>query len=92
MKIEVKVIPNAKKRGITRLASGIVVKLNAVPLEGKANAELIRFLSEILKIRKSAIRIIKGEKDRHKILEIPIDENDFDAIIAGQAHDAHNRT
>ncbi|MEN6615752.1 MAG: DUF167 domain-containing protein [Syntrophorhabdus sp.] len=90
MKIEVKVIPNAKKRVISLSTSGIVVRLTAAPLEGKANEELIRFLSDILKIRKSAIKIIKGEKDRHKIIEIPMEESDFHVAITGNVQDVRN--
>ena len=91
MKIEVKVIPNAKKRAIARSGAGVMVRLTALPLEGRANEELVRFLSDILKIRKSAIKIVKGQKDRHKIVEIEMDEPDFDVIVAALAQDGSGR-
>jgi len=81
MKVKVKVIPNAKKRALVRDGPGITVRLTAQPLEGKANEELVRYLSEFLSVRKSAIKIVRGEKDRHKIVEIPIDENEFEALM-----------
>ena len=83
MQIEIKVIPNAKKRALVRNGSEITVRLTAQPLEGKANEELVRYLSDLFKVRKSAIKIVRGEKDRRKTLEIPIDEKEFDALLAG---------
>jgi len=77
MKVEVKVIPNAKKRAMARTPAGITVRLTALPLEGRANEELIRYLSDIFKVKKSAIRILRGEKDRRKLVEIPIDEREL---------------
>ncbi|HBL23427.1 MAG TPA: DUF167 domain-containing protein [Deltaproteobacteria bacterium] len=74
MNVEIRVIPNAKKNAITRTGDGITVRLTALPLEGRANEELIRYLSDVLKVRKSAIRIVRGEKNRRKVLDIPIDE------------------
>ncbi len=81
MKVEIKVIPNARKRMLSRDGSHITVRLTAQPLEGKANEELVRYLSEVLNVRKSAIKILRGEKDRRKIVEIPIDEEEFDALL-----------
>ena len=85
MNVEIKVIPNAKKRMITRTGAGITVRLTTVPLEGRANEELVRYLSDILKVRKSAIRILRGEKDRRKVLSIPIDEKELDLLLGEPA-------
>jgi len=46
------------------------VYLTAVPIDGKANKELIKLLSKELNINKSKISIIKGEKNKEKVLEI----------------------
>ncbi|MCK5491294.1 MAG: DUF167 domain-containing protein [Candidatus Pacebacteria bacterium] len=46
------------------------VYLTAVPVDGKANKELIKLLAKELKIGKSRIAIIKGEKKSEKIIEI----------------------
>lgn len=81
MKIEIKVIPNARKRMLSRDGSLVTVRLTAQPLEGKANEELVRYLSEVLKVKRSAIKIVRGEKDRRKIVDIPIDEEEFDALL-----------
>ncbi len=83
MNVEIKVIPNAKKRAIARTPAGITVRLTALPLEGRANDELIRYLSEIFKVKRSAIRILRGERDRRKVLDIPIDEKELETLLGG---------
>ena len=45
-------------------------QLQSTADKGKANKELIKFLSVELKISKSEIFIVRGEKCREKIVEI----------------------
>jgi hypothetical protein len=75
MNIEIKVIPNAKKREIIREGANFKVKLKSIARDGKANEELIEYLSELFMIRKSEIKIIRGEKDRRKVVSIPVEES-----------------
>lgn len=70
MKIEIKVIPKAKRNSIDFDATPIKVHLTAPPIEGKANQALVDFLSEYYKITKNNISIIKGLKSRHKVVMI----------------------
>lgn len=81
MNIDVRVIPNAKKRSITRNDAGITVKLTALPFEGKANRELIEYISAILKVKRSKVKIVGGEKSRHKTLSVPINPDELDALF-----------
>lgn len=46
------------------------IYLTAVPVQGKANRELIKLLAEKLGVSKSRISIIKGEKSREKVVEV----------------------
>lgn len=46
------------------------ISITAPPVDGKANAELRRFMAGKLDIPKSSISIISGETGRRKILEI----------------------
>lgn len=46
------------------------IYLTAVPVDGKANKELIRLLAEKLGVSKSRIEIIKGEKSKEKVVEV----------------------
>lgn len=80
MNIEVRVIPNAKKRAITRVGSQFKVKLVSLPREGRANEELIEYLSGVFGVKKSAVRIVRGEKERNKVVSIDIDEAVLDTL------------
>jgi uncharacterized protein len=66
--IAVSVQPGAKKsEWVGVLEDGTVkIKIKAPAQEGKANQELIRFLSESLGLRKSGVRIVSGETGRKK--------------------------
>ncbi len=69
VKILVQVHPGAKKNQILRFANGVWhLKIAAPPVEGKANKELISYLSEILDVSKSRISIEKGTTSRRKMI------------------------
>lgn len=65
--IDVRVIPRAAKAGIagTRDAA-LLVRLNAPPVEGAANAELIEVMSKALGVPRRAVTIVAGERSRNK--------------------------
>ena len=52
------------------LRSAVKVRLTAPPVEGRANEELIKFLSEVLGVAKSQMEIVAGEKGRDKLVSI----------------------
>ncbi len=70
MRIEVKVVPGAKKDFLKEEEGRWKIYLRAPALEGRANKALIKFLSERLKVAKSQIEIIKGLKSRRKTIKI----------------------
>jgi uncharacterized protein (TIGR00251 family) len=71
MIIKVKIIPNAHKNSIEGFQEDTLkIKIKAPPDKGKANEELIDFLSDIFSIAKSQIRIISGHSSRLKKIEI----------------------
>lgn len=71
VKITVRVQPGARKNEVLGFQEDILrVKIAAPPVEGKANRELIVFLSEVIGIRKSDITIEKGETAKRKVLGI----------------------
>jgi uncharacterized protein (TIGR00251 family) len=49
---------------------GVRIRLAAPPVEGAANAELISFLAKKLGVPKSAVRVVKGERGREKLVEV----------------------
>jgi uncharacterized protein len=70
-RITVHVQPNAGRNAVVSLDDGILrVKIAAPPVEGKANQQLIIFLSKVLNLRKSDISIDKGTTGRNKLLTI----------------------
>ena len=70
--IEVRVIPNAKKNDISVENEKIKVYVKAPPVGGKANKAVIEVLTDFFKVKKSDIKIIKGEKSRKKVIEVNI--------------------
>ena len=46
------------------------IYFTAVPIQGRANKELVKLLSEKLDVNKSRIKIIKGEKNKEKVIEV----------------------
>ena len=61
VRIAVQGHPGAKRNEVVRFEEGVWhIKIAAPATEGKANKELIEFLSELLDISKSRISIDKG--------------------------------
>ena len=68
--IPVRVIPRARRNEIKKAGEIFKVHLAAPPTEGKANKMLLELFSEHFHLKKSRLRIIKGEKSRNKLIEI----------------------
>ena len=75
MKLEVRVVPRARRNLIKKQNNLIKVYLTKPAHKGQANAQLIEFLSKELKIKKYQIRIVKGQASRQKIVEIDGETN-----------------
>lgn len=70
-RIPVKVTPRSSRNEMSLQADGSYkIKLTAAPVDGAANEALIRFLSKELDVPKSAVRIVRGERSKNKIIEI----------------------
>lgn len=76
--LRIRVTPNASKccfGGIFLSSDNqnfLKVCLNSVPEKGKANQELIRFLSKYFHLSKSAFTILSGETDRYKKIQMTV--------------------
>ncbi len=67
----VKVMPKASRQSLGQVREGrLVVYLNAPPVEGAANAALVKFLAKTLGIAPSNISILSGHKNRSKIIKV----------------------
>ena len=70
MRLNVKVIPNAKQNKLVEEPGRLKVYLTAPPVDGKANKALIAFLAEHFNVKKPAVRIVRGETGREKVVEV----------------------
>lgn len=71
MRYEVRVIPGAKKTGVTPQDDGsLKVCVSAPAQEGRANAAVIEVLAKHLGVPKRALTIIRGETSRRKLVEV----------------------
>ena len=72
MSHKVHVIPGSKLNQIVGYMDdgSLKIKLKAKPVEGKANKELIKYLSEVLEIKTSEIEIDSGLNSRNKKISI----------------------
>jgi uncharacterized protein len=71
VRITVQVAPNARRSEVMGVMDDAVkIRLQAQPIEGKANDALIRFLAETLKVPRSAVTIALGHTSRRKVVEI----------------------
>ena len=71
IKLSIKVQPNAGKNQIVGLTNEVWrIKIAAPPDKGKANKELIEFLSSVLGLEKNRLDIIKGHTSHNKIVAV----------------------
>ena len=63
--------PNASKNAFAGLHDGYLkISVKAPPLEGKANEQLVQFMSNLFSVPKSAVRLQQGTRSRHKKVAI----------------------
>jgi uncharacterized protein len=69
--LRVRVVPNAKSDSVVGMHGGAVkIKLRAPAVEGKANAALVRFLAEQMKLPRHAIVLQRGHNSRDKLIRV----------------------
>ena len=85
MILDFRVIPNASKTAITGMRDDeIVLRVNAPAREGKANRAMIVYLSRAFGVSRSSVRLLSGEKGRHKKIEIVgLDSGEIRAKLVG---------
>ncbi len=74
MILQVKVKPNAKKSALEKQPDGTwIAFIKAPPVDGKANAELIRLVADELDVPKSSVSIRTGAGSKLKLVEVDQD-------------------
>lgn len=78
------VVPRSSKSEISGIQDdALKIKIKALPAEGQANEACIKFLSDILGVRKNQVKIVSGHKSRKKTIAIEgIGKKDIEDIIA----------
>lgn len=71
VRLAVQITPNAKKTEVVGvLDDALKLKLQAQPIEGKANEALVRYLAETLTVPRSAVTITHGLASKRKLIEV----------------------
>ena len=71
VRLAVQITPNAKKTEVVGvLDDALKLKLQAQPIEGKANEALVKYLAKALGVPRSAVAITHGQTNRKKLIEI----------------------
>lgn len=69
--VRVKAVPNSSKNEVCGLyEDALKIKIKAPAVENKANEELVKFISKLLKVPKSSISFKNGETSKLKTLYI----------------------
>jgi uncharacterized protein (TIGR00251 family) len=74
VRLALQITPNAKKTEVIGvLDDALKLKLQAQPIEGKANEALVKFLAAALAVPKSAVTITHGHTNKRKLVEVASD-------------------
>jgi uncharacterized protein (TIGR00251 family) len=73
MRINVRVKPNAGVFGVLKIdENNYEAKVDASPIDGRANERLVELLAEYFGVPESRVRILRGLKSRNKIVEVTV--------------------
>jgi len=69
--LRLRVHPNASRNEMVGFTDGVLqIRIAAPPVKGKANRELITFLSQALGLSKSSLTITRGHTSRNKVIAV----------------------
>jgi hypothetical protein len=70
-RINLRVIPRAKQNKIVETDGLYRVYITAAPVDGAANAAVIKLLAEYFDVPKTQIQIVRGATSRDKVIDLP---------------------
>lgn len=71
IRLHLYVQPGGKKSELLGEHDGALkIRVQAPPVEGKANAAVVDFIAEVFRVPRSRVALIRGEKSRQKVVEI----------------------
>lgn len=62
--------PQSSRSSVAWDGETLQIWVDAPAVDGKANRRAVEVLARELRVRRSAIRIVRGERSRQKVLEI----------------------
>jgi uncharacterized protein len=69
--IDVRVVPRAGRSGVAGTRNGaLLVRLNAPPVDGAANAELVDVLADVLGVPRRDVTIASGATSKQKRVRV----------------------
>ena len=73
VEISVHIQPGAARSELAgEHGEALKVRISARPVEGAANTALTEFMASCLGVARREVRIVRGEKSRHKVLWAPV--------------------
>ena len=72
IKLQIKVFPKSSVAKIVESGDLIKVYVKSAPDKGRANKDVIGLISKKYSVRKCDVKIIKGQTNRNKVLEVEI--------------------
>jgi len=73
VEIAVHIQPGAARSELAgQHGDALKVRISARAVEGAANAALAEFMAQCLGVARREVRIVRGEKSRHKVLWAPL--------------------
>ena len=81
MRLAVRVKAAAHRDGLWREGDGLFAQIRAVPTGGEANEYLIKFLSGSLRVSRSLIKLVRGHRSNHKLINIDAPDADLRPIL-----------
>ena len=72
IKFKVKISANSRNNAIDFCEELVKIKVAAPAIEGKANKAIVEYLSDILGVAKTRIKIVNGEKSAIKTIFIQL--------------------
>ena len=77
----IKAQPNSSKNRVAGLlGESLKINIKAPAVEGAANKELVKFLSKLFKVPKSAVEFVGGETSKKKAIKLPLNQRIEDFI------------
>jgi uncharacterized protein (TIGR00251 family) len=71
LRVAVRVTPRSDRDEINGNRSGeLLLRVTSPPDGGRANAAACVLLADALRVPRSAVRVVRGHRSRHKVLEV----------------------